>query len=134
MLKIPLEQLAFIVEKAREFDAETAAVDSDSGSNPTDDDNVAILEDTHDNPTSQELVAALDRLDEGQKIEILALMWLGRGDFDAREWPDALAQAREIHNERETAYLVGTPLLSDYLEEAISALGYSLEESETGRL
>jgi uncharacterized protein DUF3775 len=93
MLKIPLEQLAFIVEKAREFDAETAPIDIDPVSNPIDDDNVAILEDTRDNPTRQELVAALDRLDDDQKIEILALMWLGRGDFDAREWPDALAQA-----------------------------------------
>lgn len=37
MLKTPLEQLAYIVEKARQFDAETAPVDSDSGSNPSED-------------------------------------------------------------------------------------------------
>jgi hypothetical protein len=36
-LKAPLEQLAYIIEKAREFDAETPAVDADSGSNSTDD-------------------------------------------------------------------------------------------------
>src|SRR5579864_1990997 len=128
MLKTPLEQLAYIIEKAREFDAETAPVDSDSGSNPSDDGDVAIIEDARDNPTRQELVGALDALNDDQRIEILALMWLGRGDFDRSGWRDAVAQAREIHNTTETEYLIGTPLLADYLEEAIAAFGYSLEE------
>jgi hypothetical protein len=134
MLSTPLEQLAYIVEKAREYDAETAPVDSDSGSNPSDDHDVAILENTPDNPTRQELIAALDALNDDQKIEILALTWLGRGDFAVAEWRDALAQAREIHNAAETEYLAGTPLLADYLEEAIATLGYSLEDYEKGRL
>ncbi|HYU11248.1 MAG TPA: DUF3775 domain-containing protein [Stellaceae bacterium] len=134
MLKTPLEHLTYIIEKAREFDAETAPVDSGSGSNPSDDKDVAILEATIDNPTRQELTAALDSLDNEQRIEILALMWLGRGDFDRSEWRDALAQAREIHNAHETSYLIGTPLLADYLEEAVAALGYSLEDYEKGRL
>jgi hypothetical protein len=134
MLKIPLEQLAYIVEKAREFDAETAPVDSDSGSNPSDDKDVAILEATGDNPTQQELAAALNALNDDQRVELLALTWLGRGDFGPGEWRDALARAREIHNASETDYLIGTPLLADYLEEALNALGYSLEDYEKGRL
>lgn len=86
MLNIPPVQLAYIVEKARAFDAETAPVDTDSGSNPSDDNEVAILEATADNPIQQELSAALNALDDEQRIEILALMWLGRGDFDRSEW------------------------------------------------
>ena len=128
MLKTPLERLAYIVEKAREFDAETAPVDSDSGSNPSDDKDVAILEATSDNPTGQELAAALDTLDDDQKIEILALMWLGRGDFDRTEWRQALAQARATRDLRVTDYLLGTPLLGDYLEEAL-AIGRELRSS-----
>ncbi len=127
MLNTPIAQLAFIIVKAREFDAETAPVDSDSGSNPSDDGDVAILEATADNPTRQELAAALDALNDDQRIEILALTWLGRGDFDRGEWRKALAQAREIHNAIETEYLIGTPLLGDYLEEAVATLGYSLK-------
>ena len=128
MLNIPPVQLAYIVEKARAFDAETAPVDTDSGSNPSDDNEVAILEATPDNPIQQELSAALNALDDEQRIEILALMWLGRGDFDRSEWRAALAQAREIHNAHETSYLLGTPLLADYLEEGIAALGFSLQD------
>ncbi len=122
MLQTPLEQLAYIIEKAREYDAETAPVDSNSGSNASDDNEVAILEATADNPTRQELAAALDALNEDQKIEILALTWLGRGDFDRGEWREARAQAGEIHNATETEYLIGTPLLADYLEDAIASL------------
>jgi hypothetical protein len=128
MLKIPLEQLSYIVEKAREFDEETAPDDTESGSNPSDDRNVSILEDTADNPTEQELAAALDSLDEEQRTEILALMFVGRGDFDRAEWRDALVQARDVQNGTETAYLMGTPLLSDYLEAGLDALGYSLAD------
>jgi uncharacterized protein DUF3775 len=128
MLKIPPVQLAYIVEKARTFDAETAPVDTDPGSNPSDDNEIAILEATADNPIQQELSAALNALDDEQRIEILALMWLGRGDFDRSEWRAALAQAREIHNAHETSYLLGTPLLADYLEEGIAALGFSLQD------
>ncbi len=134
MLKTPLEQLAYIVEKAREFDAETAPSDADSGSNPSDDGDVAILEATGDNPTEEELEAALNALDDEQRTEILALMWVGRGDFDRDEWAAALAQARDIHNEHETSYLVGTPLLADYLEIGLDLLGYSLEDYEKDRL
>jgi hypothetical protein len=128
MLNIPPVQLAYIVEKARAFDAETAPVDTDSGSNPSDDNEVAILEATADNPIQQELSAALNALDDEQRIEILALMWLGRGDFDRSEWRAALAQAREIHNAHETSYLLETPLLADYFEEGIAALGSSLQD------
>jgi len=134
MLTIPLDQLAYLIEKAREFDAETAPVDSASGSNPSDDKDVGILEAASDNPTEEELAAALNGLDDDQRIELLALMWLGRGDFDRDEWRDALAQAREIHDENETSYLIGTPLLADYLENGLDLLGYSLEDYEKDRL
>ena len=85
MLTIAPESLAYIIEKAREFDAETAPVDADSGSNPTDDNSVDILEGGAGNPTEQELAAALDALNDDERVELLALMWVGRGDFGRKE-------------------------------------------------
>ena len=73
MLSIPPVQLAYILEKSRAFDAETASVDTDSGSNPSDDNEVAILEATADNPIQQELSAALNALDDEQRIEIIGI-------------------------------------------------------------
>ncbi len=93
-----------------------------------------MLEDTPENPTYQELTDAISSLSDLERVELLALMWLGRGDYSKEEWRDALVQARQIHDEKETDYLVGTPLLADYLEEGLSQLGYSIEDYEIGRL
>ena len=134
MLTIPLEKLAFIIVKAREYDAEVSPVDEESGSNPSDDADRAVLEDSPDNPTYQELVDAINGLSELERIELLALTWLGRGDYGKEEWRDALRESRRVHDEKETDYLIGTPLLASYLEEGLSQLGYSIEDYEIGRL
>jgi len=134
MLTIPLEKLAYIVAKAREFDAEVPPVDEDSGSNPSDDAERDVLEFGANNPTYQELTDAIDSLSDRERVELLALTWLGRGDYTKEEWREVLEEAHRVHDERETQYLVGTPLLADYLEEALSQLGYSLEEFEIGRM
>jgi Protein of unknown function (DUF3775) len=133
MLKTPLEQLAYIIEKAREYDAEVPADNGETeGSSAIDDDEREILEDTSDNPTEQELRDAIDGLNLDEREELLALMWLGRGDYSAENWKEALRDARQTRTESETDYLLGTPLLADFLEEGLSALGLSLEGLERG--
>ncbi|PKU22061.1 DUF3775 domain-containing protein [Telmatospirillum siberiense] len=133
MLAISLQKLAFIIEKAREFDAETPADAGDTDSNPTDDGEGAILLDTPDNSTAEELRDAIDGLNTDEQEELLALIWIGRGDFDKDDWQMAISQARQRRTASEADYLIGTPLLADYLEEAASALGLSLEEFEMNR-
>lgn len=132
MLALPSDKLAFIVAKARQYDA-AIATDSEAltGSNPADDGEIEILGDTPDNPTEQELRDAIDGLNLAERQELLALLWLGRGDYDADTWPEALREARDRMNETETDYLLGTPLLADYLEEGANALGLSLEDFES---
>ena len=134
MLIIPLEKLAYIIIKAREFDADVPTVDDDSGSNPSDDAEWDVLESGSDNPAHQELVDALNSLTDPERVEVLALTWLGRGDYGKEDWREVLEEARRIHDEKETEYLVGTPLLADYLEEGLSQLGYSIEDFEIGRM
>ena len=134
MVSIPLEKLAFIVAKAREFDAEVAPESDGGASNPADDGERAILEDTADNPTLEELRDAIDNLNVDERDELLALVWIGRGDFSAAEWKQAVRQARDLDNRRDADYLIGTPLLADYIEEALSDLGLSLEEFEIGHM
>jgi uncharacterized protein DUF3775 len=133
MLAISLERLAFIIAKAREFDAEVPVEpDAATGSDPPDDDERQVLLETPDNPSEQELRDAIDGLGPPERQEMLALMWLGRGDYDAESWSEALQQAGETMNTNVTDYLVGTPLLADYLEEGAAALELSLEDFERG--
>ncbi len=131
-LTISPEKALFIIVKAREFDEQVPQSDPDSGSNPADDREVDVLEEEADNPVEQELRAALAGLNIDERLDLLALTWLGRGDFanfaEARKEAEALS---EIHVAR---YLLGTPQLGDYLEEGLSQLGVSLERFEINRL
>jgi len=133
MLTIPLEKLAYIVVKAREYDAEVLPLD-ESGSDAPDDGFREVLEDRPDNPTGSELADAIDGLNAAERVELLALMWLGRGDYEKGEWREALLEAAHDRNEKETDYLLSTPLLGDFLEEGLAQLGYSIEDYEIGRL
>lgn len=91
-LSIPLEALTYIIEKAREFDAEVEPVNAHDGSNPIDEEagTVDILEDMPDNPTVEELATALETLNDDQRDEIVALTWVGRGDFTSDDWDEAV--------------------------------------------
>jgi hypothetical protein len=133
MLTIPLSKLGFIIEKAREFDAEVPADEGNSDSNPSDDGESGILLDTPDNSTEQELRDAIMGLNADEQEELLALIWVGRGDFGPGEWRQAMIQARETRTASEADYLIGTPLLADYLEEAAAALGLVVGGFETDR-
>ena len=82
----------------------------------------------------QELVAFINSLTLTERINLVALTWLGRGTFTKDEWENALSEARDAHNQHTARYLLGIPQLGDYLEEGLSQLGYFCEEFEMGRM
>ena len=133
-LAISPDKVFFIIVKAREFDAKEELSDPDSGSNPSDDNAIDILEERADDPTYEELASAIRALNIDEQLDLLALTWIGRGDFDAADWKAARAEAAGVGHKHVTRYLVHTPLVGDYLEEAMTALGYSFEDLEKGRL
>jgi len=127
-LSISEEKLCFIIAKAREFDVKDVVTDPDDASNATDDAMVSVLEDHKDDPVVQELVAVIFAMSEDEQIDLVALTWLGRGDGTIEDWSELRAEAARAHNRRTASYLLGIPLLSDYLEEAISQFGISCDE------
>jgi hypothetical protein len=133
-LDVSVEKVCYIIVKAREFDAKVDTVEPDAGSNPGDDGERIVLEDYEDDATLQELRDAIDALNEDEAIDVIAMAWVGRGDFDVEEWEEAHALASERHRSRSSAYLTGMPMLGDYLEEGLSQLGYSCEDFEINRL
>ena len=133
-LTISPEKVCFIIIKAREFDAKDEVTEPDPGSNPSDDMDLAVLEDHSDDPVVEELTSLIDSLTEDEQIDLVALAWLGRDDYSASDWPAVREEAARAHNKRTAAYLLGTPLLGDFLEEGLSLLGRSCAEFEIGRL
>ncbi|MEI9985895.1 MAG: DUF3775 domain-containing protein [Aliidongia sp.] len=68
----------------------------------------------------------IDTLNEDEVIELIALAWIGRGDFERSDWEEAKALAEERHGRRSFSYLAGMPALGDYLEEGLAAIGHSV--------
>jgi hypothetical protein len=129
-LSISLEKVCFVVSKARQFDAKDIVTDPDDGSNPSDDGGRAILEDHSDDPVRQELMQFIADMNVDEQADLVALAWLGRGDGDLDGWSALRREAAEAHNNRTGRYLLGTPLLADYLEEAVAQFGESCADFE----
>jgi hypothetical protein len=134
MLSISPEKVFFVIVKAREFEAKDVVTDPDSSSSGADDHMISVLEEHADDPAYEEVQAFIGALSEDEQIDLVTLAWLGRGDYTADDWEEVRAEAADAHNERTAEYLLGTPLLPDYLDEGLSMLGISLEDYETGRL
>ena len=111
-LNISDEKLGFLILKAREFEVKVEPVDPDPGSNTTDDDDRAVLEDQVEDRTEAELRDALHALNEDETIDVIALLWVGRGDFGREDWAEARRLAAERHRHNSTGYLLGTPTLA----------------------
>lgn len=133
-LSISPEKVCFVIIKAREFDAKDVVTDPDEGSNASDDAMVSVLEDHKDDPVLAELNGFIGALTEDEQIDLVTLTWLGRGDGTIEDWQALRAEADRAHNRRTPSYLLGIPLLSDYLEEALSLFGCSCEDYEVNRL
>jgi hypothetical protein len=95
---------------------------------------VSVLEEHADDPVVEELTSLINSLSEDEQIDLVALMWLGRDDYSASDWSTVRDEAARAHNNRTAEYLIGTPLLADFLEEGLSKLDFSCEEYEINRL
>jgi hypothetical protein len=132
-LDLPLDVVSFIILKAREFDVKVADNDPDSGSNSIDDGQTDVLADKADDPAREELVGAINGLRDDQQVRLVALAWLGRGTFDLDEWSQAVQTARDEHNDRTAEYLLGLPLLGDYLEDGLAMFGEFIADTDDRR-
>jgi hypothetical protein len=122
-LVVSLTTIVGIIDAARgagELEEEATNEDVQDEENPDDNDPDAIVD---------TLKGLINELNEDEQAALIALTWIGRGDYDASEWDEALRLAKE-RNEDGTAadYLTGMELLGDYLSEGIAAFGYSAEE------
>jgi hypothetical protein len=130
-LAISAEKLAFLIEKAREFDAKDAPSDPDSGSNGADDDMIDVLEDSGADPVVREITGFINALTEDEQIDLVALMRLGRGDGSIEEWNDLRREAVDGRNGRTASYLLGEPMLGDLLAEGLDEFGLTWADERT---
>lgn len=129
-IDIAPEKVAHVIIKAREYDAKVAAWNDTPEEGDAEEDPSAILEDFSSDPTRAELAGFIGRLNFDEQANLVALAWLGRGTFEKEEFAEAVETARSERVNATAGYLLGMPLLADYLEEGLEKMGYSVDEIE----
>lgn len=81
-------------------------------------------------PFLEALISAVNVLNVDAQRDLLALMWVGRGDYPAEDWATARHQAADIADMHLAKYLSETPLASTYLIEGLSQMGYCTDDYE----
>lgn len=72
--------------------------------------------------TRAELANEIDDLEPDQQAELVALMWVGRGDLEPEEWLDALSLAGERNDVSTAEYLLAHPHLAEHWDEGLDRL------------
>ena len=123
-LEIAPEKVAHVIIRAREYDAKVDAWNTDN------DDDSGAEESGADRGLHDELVGFIDALNDDEQTQLVAVCWVGRGTFDPEDFDEALQTAVDEQVNSVAEYLLGQPLLADYLEEGLDKLGVSVEDAE----
>lgn len=125
-MDIALDKVCELILRARALDVKEGMTDPDSGSNPIDDGSTDVLMDSPDDMTEEEVREVIAGLNDDERADLIAIVFIGRGDMEAEEWGAAVRLARERDTDGRTAdWLLGIPNLADLLDEGVSALGRS---------
>jgi hypothetical protein len=128
VMDIALDKVCDLIIRARALDVKEGMTDPASGSNPIDDGNLDSLVSSPDDATEQELRDVIGGLNDDERADLVALVYIGRGDMEPEEWGAAvrLAREREQSSSASTAdWLIGIPNLGDLLDEGLSLMGRS---------
>lgn len=130
MLEISTAKVAHVIVRARECDVKVGSWEDPNEYSFRDSDADAVLENFSDDATRAELSEFISGLNEDEQASLVALAWIGRGSFSPEELDEAIATAKAEHVNSTENYLLGMPMLADFLEEGLDKLGYSVEEVE----
>jgi len=123
VLQINPDYLQMLMLKIRGLMAKEQGEDEPSGSDAVDDDNAEILEELPGDLSREEIVEEIQGLSAREQAELVALMWLGRGDAEPEEWSDLVQQAMERAETPTENYLLDHPHVTDHWAEALEQLG-----------
>ncbi len=129
-LTIATDRVCGLVVRARQFAGKYLAPDTEDGSNAADDGMAVVLEFDPNDSITIELRQYIAGLNVEEQADLIALAWLGRDSGTREDWAGLRAEARERNTQRTADYLMGMPLLADYLEEGLAVFGESCLDFE----
>lgn len=120
-----------LILRTRGVMAEEAAISDDEGNYVDDKDPEPPRYDSRDQ-TLAELAGEIDDLEPDQQAQLVALMWIGRGDMEPDEWESAVQLALERRDSPTSQYLLSHPLLAEHWDEGLDRLLDGTDLVETG--
>ena len=127
-MDIALDKVCDLIIRAKAVDVKDVGVDPDSGSNPIDDGNLDSLVASPDDATEEEVRDVIAGLNDDERADLIALVYIGRGDMEPEEWGDAVRLAKEREDAMSISaadWLLGIPNLGDLLDEGLALMGRS---------
>jgi hypothetical protein len=121
-LRINPDKVCQLIEAAQEL---AGRVPSTAGDRTTtgDDSPLTFIEERDDDPTRQQMVEMIAGMNVEEQVDLLALVYIGRGDFDLATWDDALEEARTRIDVGDPDFMIGDIDLPAYLRDALDAFG-----------
>ena len=117
MLNLNHEIVRELIQLAMEIQTQLPPSTGDVQINSAD---VVLPETPNDNTTYAQAHSLIDDMDIEQQTSLVALMWLGRGDFEIDQWTQGLETASSQHTDFTADYLLSTPLMASYMEEGLA--------------
>ncbi len=130
MLTIDLEIIRNIVELVHEITTLEAPQGEAISEEWNEESQDNIFEMGTEDPIQQQVRGLIDGLNEDESYDLVALMWVGRGTYGLDEFQEARKVAKQEATQSTSDYLLGTPLLADYLDEGINAVENSRRASD----
>lgn len=123
-IDISPDKVGFVIVRARELGVKVGRWDRPSDEADAD----TIFESRPSDATGRELSSFIRNLNDDEKAALVAIMWIGRDTFD--DYAEAFETAKSEASGPTERYLLGIPLLADYLESGLESLGVDTSEVE----
>lgn len=127
MLDVNPDTVCRLIELAREFHGQEHVSVDEEPESTGDEWPARLMAEYATGGLLDEFRATVEDLEPDQQQQVVALLWLGRGDYELDEWEDALSYAADAWNPATADYLIAHPLLADYLTEGLDRHGYRCE-------
>lgn len=123
-LGISLETVATVIDHARAVQDAAEEEDAEADEDEEPDGSEIDMDE-------ESLAAFIDELNEDEQAILIALAWVGRGDYDAEGWDEARETALERNaGKSAAAYLLGMDMVGDLIAEGLAELGIAEEDIE----
>lgn len=130
---LSLDKVEFVISIAREVGESSSAIIGEElaeDNEPNQYSELSLAAQADDSTTEefacdsayQELKSVINGMNVEERSELVALMWLGRGTYTRSEWKNAVSDARDASNDHTAEYMMGAPLLPDYLTEGLAMI------------